>query len=65
MVVRIILTLVLIALSYRETGIFTALSLFLIFCGMEIWGWLTKRTLDGLRALQNSDSFTTPAATRK
>lgn len=65
MVVRIILTLVLIVLSYRETGVFTALSLFLIFLGIELQGFLTKRALDGLRALQNSDSFTNPSATRK
>jgi FtsH-binding integral membrane protein len=65
MAVRIVLTLILIALSYRETGIFTALSLALIFIGMEISGWLTKRALDELRDLKNSDSFTNPAATRK
>lgn len=44
MVVRIILTLALIVLSYRETGIFTALSLFFIFLGLELQGFLTKRS---------------------
>ena len=42
-IIRIILTLALIYGAYTETGIWTALSLFLIFIGMEIHGYLIKR----------------------
>ena len=55
MVVRIILTLALIVLSYRETGIFTALSLFFIFLGLELQGFLTKRALDDVPPQEAGD----------
>ena len=45
--IRIILTLALLYGAYRETGIFTGLSLFLIFVTFELQGFLTKRTPDG------------------
>ena len=45
-VIRAILTLALIYGAYTETGIFTALSLLLIFVALESQGWLTKRALD-------------------
>ena len=46
--IRIVLTLILVCFAYKETGIFTAICLFLIFVGIEalsftikgIWGAL-------------------------
>ena len=52
-VVRAILTLALIYGAYAETGIFTALSLFLISVALEAQGWLTKRALDAANPLEN------------
>lgn len=52
MVIRIILTLVLIVFSYRETGVFTALSLFLIFMSIELQGCLIKRAASMLKAVE-------------
>lgn len=46
MFVRIILTLLLIYASYRETGAFTATSFLLIFLYIELQGRLTKRPPD-------------------
>jgi len=46
-IIRFILTLALIYGAYTETGVFTALSLFLIFVAIELQGWLTQRALDG------------------
>ena len=43
MIVRVILTLLLIVLSYTETGIFTALSLFFIFLAIEAQGLVNKK----------------------
>ncbi len=43
-VIRVILTLALIYGAYTETGIFTALSLFLIFSALEAQVYLTKRS---------------------
>ena len=43
-VIRVILTLALVYGDYTETGIFTALSLFLIFSALEVQVWLTKRS---------------------
>ena len=43
MIIRIILTLALIYGAYTETGVFTALSLFLIFVAIEAKGFLIKR----------------------
>lgn len=42
-IIRIILTLLLIYGVYLETGIWTTLSLFLIFVGMEAQGYLTEK----------------------
>ena len=50
-VIRFILTLALIYGAYTETGVFTTLSLLLIFVAIELNGWLTKRATDGLRRL--------------
>ena len=44
-VFRFILTLALVYLAYTETGIFTALSLLLIFVSFEVQGWLTKQAV--------------------
>ena len=49
-VIRAILTLALIYGAYTETGIFTALSLLLIFVALEAQGWLTKRVLDAAKS---------------
>ncbi len=45
-VIRAILTLAFIYGAYTETGIFTALSLLLIFVALEAQGFLTKRAMD-------------------
>lgn len=42
--VRILLTLVLIYNSYLETGVFTGVSLILIFTGMELDAIIYKKT---------------------
>lgn len=49
-VIRAIITLALIYGAYTETGIFTALSLLLIFVALEAQGWLTKRALDAAKS---------------
>lgn len=49
-VIRFILTLALIYGAYTETGVFTALSLLLIFVAIELNGWLTKRALDAAKS---------------
>lgn len=49
-VIRAILTLALIYGAYTETGIFTALSLLLIFVALEAQGRLTKRALDAAKS---------------
>lgn len=49
-VIRAILTLALVYGAYTETGIFTALSLLLIFVALEAQGWLTKRALDAAKS---------------
>lgn len=41
--IRWILTLILIFGSYRETGFYTALSLFLIFVAIEIQAFLNRK----------------------
>lgn len=46
MIIRIILTIALIIASYRETGIFTALSLLLIFAAIEINNYIVKKLVD-------------------
>jgi hypothetical protein len=46
-VIRFILTLAFVYGAYTETGVFTALSLLVIFVAIELQGWLTKRALDG------------------
>ncbi|MBI2758775.1 MAG: hypothetical protein HYX49_08865 [Chloroflexi bacterium] len=51
-VIRAILTLALIYGAYTETGIFTALSLLLIFVSIEVQSRLTKRALDAGQAGQ-------------
>lgn len=63
-VIRWVLTIALTYGAYTETGIFTALSLLLIFVGLEANGWLTKRALDEGRAVQ-SFIESTLAALRK
>lgn len=63
-VIRWVLTIALTYGAYIETGIFTALSLLLIFVGLEANGWLTKRALDEGRAVQ-SFIESTLAALRK
>lgn len=52
-IIRWVLTIALTYGAYTETGIFTALSLLLIFVAIEAQGWLTKRALDEGRAVQN------------
>ena len=42
-IIRIILTLLLVYGIYTETGIWTALSLFLVFVGMEVQAYLTGK----------------------
>ena len=42
-VIRSILTLGLIYAVYTETGIWTAISMFLIFLGMGIYGYVIKK----------------------
>lgn len=49
-IIRFILTLALVYGAYTETGVFTALSLLLIFVSIELNGWLTKRALDAANA---------------
>lgn len=46
--IRVILTLALIYGAYTETGIFTALSLLLIYIAIESQGWITKRAVGKL-----------------
>jgi hypothetical protein len=41
--IRIVLTLTMVVFSYRETGVFTALSLFLIFMAIEALTFLIKQ----------------------
>ncbi len=53
--IRFVLTLALIYGSYTETGVFTALSLLLIFVAIELQGWLTKRALDGVPPQEAGD----------
>jgi len=55
-VIRWSITILLIYLSYKETGFFTALSLFFIFIGFEAMDYLIRETnkkiANGLRYLE-------------
>ena len=56
-IIRAILTLALIYGAYTETGVFTALSLLLIFVAIELQGWLTKRALDAANVCRVINHF--------
>jgi len=48
-IIRYVLTLLIIYGAYTETGMWTALSLFLIFMGMEINGYLIGKVIRKLK----------------
>ena len=60
-VIRFILTLALIYGAYTETGVFTALSLLLIFVAIELNSWLTQRAADLLSRLAKWAGLAQPA----
>ena len=60
-IIRAILTLALIYGAYTETGVFTALSLLLIFVAIELNSWLTQRAADLLSRLAKWAGLAQPA----
>jgi len=54
-IVRIVLTLVLIFLVHRETGIWTALCFFLIFISLELFGIAVHYIMKSLKKLVGLD----------